>query len=278
MVGGKRIDDPRGSRSSDTWAGAGRPPTGKGTGRPPARPITQRRPLSTTRGAVLIVTPEEAFAPLAEAFEARGLSVVRANDLREAAVALDGERLDAAFVAVGLEDTALALELVKAARERSWGTVRSWSVRLPEADDDLASAARAAGVDEILPPSAPPVAVAATVVAALARAEVVRVGGAALAGPIDDLSVAEIVQALLIQRRGGTLRVVSQGLEGRIALGAGTVRHAEFGGDRGEDALFRLFALRRGDFWFDAGEPGPEVTIARDAQALLVDALVRAMR
>ncbi len=274
MVGGKRIDEPRSSRSSDTWA-AKRP----GTGRPPsARPITQRRPISTARGTILLVAHVEEIDLLAEALELRGLTVVRAHDLREAALALDGERLDAALVALGLEDTVQAIDLVAAARDKRWGSVRTWSVRLPEADDDLARAARAAGVDELVPPGASPVATAATVVAALARAEVMRVGTAALAGPIDDLSIAEIVQTLVMQRRGGTLRVSSQGLVGHMSLGAGTVRHAEFGGDRGEDALFRMIALRQGDFWFDAGDPGGEVTIGRAAQSLLVDALARAMR
>jgi DNA-binding response OmpR family regulator len=76
-------------------------------------------------------------------------------------------------------------------------------------------------------------------------------------GNLRDVSLCEVLQLFELTRKRGVLHVHAPTGAGTIALADGTLLHASWNGDQAEDAVFHMFALKEGNFRFQAKEVSP---------------------
>lgn len=93
-------------------------------------------------------------------------------------------------------------------------------------------------------------------------------------GTLTQLSIADLLQILAMNRRSGRLNLTRGGERGEIHLGEGRPLNAKAGAVEGEKALFRLLGWTEGSFAFTPGSPTPRVRIQRTMD----DALLEGMR
>jgi DNA-binding response OmpR family regulator len=92
-------------------------------------------------------------------------------------------------------------------------------------------------------------------------------------GNLAQIPLVDLLQILAVNRKTGKLALEREGEKAEIALENGRVvdartRHAE-----GEKALYRLLALREGQFAFVPGPPPPEPRIDRKVEELVLEGL-----
>jgi hypothetical protein len=92
-------------------------------------------------------------------------------------------------------------------------------------------------------------------------------------GNLAQIPLVDLLQILAVNRKTGRLALEREGEKAEIALENGRVvdartRHAE-----GEKALYRLLALREGQFAFVPGPPPPEPRIDRKVEELVLEGL-----
>jgi DNA-binding response OmpR family regulator len=95
-------------------------------------------------------------------------------------------------------------------------------------------------------------------------------------GNLAQIPLVDLLQILAVNRKTGRLALEREGEKAEIVLDAGRVvdartRHAE-----GEKALFRLLALREGQFAFVPGPPPAEARIDRKVEELVLEGLRQA--
>ena len=99
---------------------------------------------------------------------------------------------------------------------------------------------------------------------------------AALQGRLEKVPLAEVLQHVEFNEKTGTLRVIADELEGRLAVHQGRPMWAEMGPARGVDAVIAMLAVKEGAFSFVSKvEPG-ERTIDLPFTAILLEASRRA--
>lgn len=99
---------------------------------------------------------------------------------------------------------------------------------------------------------------------------------AGLEGDLGQLPLPDLLQALAVNRRTGTLSLRHGSARGEVALEEGRVAGAALGRVTGEKALFRLLAWREGHFAFAAGRGTGARAGARAVEELLLDGLRQA--
>ena len=97
----------------------------------------------------------------------------------------------------------------------------------------------------------------------------------AMAGRLDQIDLAELLQTLELNTKTGTLEVFGPDGEGSIVLQSGTPVYAEAGAERGEAAVFALLALGSGQFSFSGDVPAVERNVNAPTRSLVAEAARR---
>jgi len=94
-------------------------------------------------------------------------------------------------------------------------------------------------------------------------------------GPVAELSVMDLIQAMALGRRDGVIAVAHDGSESRLWCAAGEIVDAESGALVGEPAVYRVLALERGHVNAELCTVQRERSIRRPTPALLLEAARR---
>lgn len=94
-------------------------------------------------------------------------------------------------------------------------------------------------------------------------------------GPLAELSVVDLVQALALARRDGVIAVADDGVESRLWCVAGEIVDAESGPLVGEPAVYRMLALERGQVSAELCPVRRARNVERPTPALLLEAARR---
>jgi hypothetical protein len=92
-----------------------------------------------------------------------------------------------------------------------------------------------------------------------------------MTGTLDLLSLVDLFQLLVPERRSGKLRIDHPRGEARVFLEGGRIVHAEFDNLTGRSALSALFADGKGSYEFSEGVGSPRVSIRDSSDSLLLD-------
>lgn len=115
---------------------------------------------------------------------------------------------------------------------------------------------------------------------AAAREMAPPAGASLVAGRLEAMSLANLIQVLEVEQRTGVLTLTRGQEAGHIHFREGQMTHAVQGARRGEAAVFRLLRWAEGEFAFDA-EPRPAPAVAEvrgPNRMLLVDGAQRGDR
>lgn len=96
-----------------------------------------------------------------------------------------------------------------------------------------------------------------------------------LAGSLESMSFADVIQLLQSSQKTGTLNFKSDGRTGGIYFQAGEARDAWAGDLRGEEAFFHLGSWKRARFAFSSLPRQDSPTIAQPTMTLLMEAMRR---
>lgn len=95
-------------------------------------------------------------------------------------------------------------------------------------------------------------------------------------GVLNDLELTDIIQMLCLARRTALLHLKHRDRRGRIVFEQGEVTHATFDELVGEDAIYRMLALRQGDIFMQSDFRNDQRTIELGWQDLLFEGVRRA--
>ncbi|UCH26567.1 MAG: DUF4388 domain-containing protein [Trueperaceae bacterium] len=96
-----------------------------------------------------------------------------------------------------------------------------------------------------------------------------------MTGTLGLFSLVDLFQLLSSASRTGRLLIEHPKGSARVYFDKGSVRHAEFGGLKGEEAVFALFADERGNFEFTVGLTPLDLTIELSTENLMLEAIRR---
>ncbi len=105
---------------------------------------------------------------------------------------------------------------------------------------------------------------------------VVRELDTGIIGKLDMIEPADLVQALSLSGRTGTIVARKEGEDLQVGINAGQVVSARFGEKSGPKAFFAFLKWRRGVFRFEPGEPKGEANVTGDTMALLLEGMRQA--
>ncbi|WP_168210366.1 DUF4388 domain-containing protein [Persicimonas caeni] len=95
-------------------------------------------------------------------------------------------------------------------------------------------------------------------------------------GMLSDLELTDIIQMLCLAKRTTLLHLKHKEHRGKIVFDRGDLVHAEFDGEDGPEAVYRMLALRQGDIFMESDVDYDEPTIHVGWQDLLLEAVKRA--
>lgn len=95
-------------------------------------------------------------------------------------------------------------------------------------------------------------------------------------GMLSDLELTDIIQMLCLAKRTTLLHLKHKDHRGKIVFDRGDLVHAEFDGEDGPEAVYRMLALRQGDIFMESDVDYDEPTIHVGWQDLLLEAVKRA--
>lgn len=212
---------------------------------------------------VLLVEPDvDALGELAEGLRARGLEVLLADNIETALSRLPSTRITAMLIA----DTLL--------------TDRDTEARLAT-DPRLAKIPRwvlvgrntAIGDDSSWLPRHDPETIARRLFTVPSRTPPVPTDRGDFRGDLQQVSVPDLLQLLSMNRRTGTLTIVTVTGQGEVRLTDGEIVDAVFRRVEGTKALYRLLAETEGSFSFVTGTPTPLRRITEPTRVLLLEGL-----
>lgn len=97
-----------------------------------------------------------------------------------------------------------------------------------------------------------------------------------LRGDLEQVALFDLLQVFSVNRRSGVLRVETLGASGEISVREGRIVDCIYRGVRGEKALYRLLASRRGQFLFMPGAASGHVSIEASTDMLMMEAVRQA--
>jgi CheY-like chemotaxis protein len=97
-----------------------------------------------------------------------------------------------------------------------------------------------------------------------------------LRGDLEQVALFDLLQVFSVNRRSGVLRVETLGASGEISVREGRIVDCIYRGVRGEKALYRLLASRRGQFVFMPGAASGQVSIEASTDMLMMEAVRQA--
>ncbi len=95
-------------------------------------------------------------------------------------------------------------------------------------------------------------------------------------GVLSDLELTDIIQMLCLAKRTALLHLKHKDHRGKIVFDNGDVVHSEFDGVTGDEAVFRMLALRQGDIFMQSDFQNDEETVTMSWQDLLFEGVKRA--
>ncbi|GAB4188526.1 MAG: hypothetical protein Kow00108_25080 [Calditrichia bacterium] len=100
-------------------------------------------------------------------------------------------------------------------------------------------------------------------------------GTAAFQGNLADLSLAEVIQLLTMNRRKGMLHLIPADASGngKVFMENGHMKYAEFADKKGEDAINEMVRVKEGTFELITEEEPPEYNITGSTMNILMEAL-----
>ncbi|MCB0832501.1 MAG: DUF4388 domain-containing protein [Bacteroidetes bacterium] len=97
----------------------------------------------------------------------------------------------------------------------------------------------------------------------------------ALVGNLKDLKLANIVQLNCMEKNEACFTLDLRKMSGKIYFAEGNIVHAEYGGDEGEEAVYRILQIKEGPFKVENDVPPPKRTITVPWSNLLMEGLRR---
>jgi hypothetical protein len=97
----------------------------------------------------------------------------------------------------------------------------------------------------------------------------------AFQGSLAELHLPDIIQLVSVSGKTGIFHLTEGSQRGRIYLEEGRIVHAELADLEGEEAVYALAILRKGEFRFDADVVPPSQTIQKSNTSLLMEAARR---
>jgi two-component system chemotaxis response regulator CheY len=94
---------------------------------------------------------------------------------------------------------------------------------------------------------------------------------AGLAGRLETMPIADLVQVLQICRKTGLLRLTQGSDSASLYFEDGEIRHAEVGNHAGEDAFYRLMTWTNAGFSFESGRRSGTVSVTQSTMTLLME-------
>lgn len=95
-------------------------------------------------------------------------------------------------------------------------------------------------------------------------------------GVLSDLELTDIIQMLCLAKRTALLHLKHRDHRGKIVFDTGDVVHSEFDGETGDEAVFKMLALRQGDIFMQSDFQNDERTVTMSWQDLLFEGVKRA--
>jgi hypothetical protein len=213
---------------------------------------------------VLLVEPDvDALGELAEGLRARGLEVLLADSIDTALSRLQSARVTAMLIA----DTLLTDRDTEArlATDPILAKVPRWVL--------VGRNAAMVGPDSTWLPRHDPETIARRLFTLPSRTPPVPTDRGDFRGDLQQVSVPDLLQLLSMNRRTGTLTLVTVTGQGEVRLTDGEIVDAVFRRVEGTKALYRLLAETEGSFSFVTGMPTPLRRVTEPTRVLLLEGL-----
>lgn len=212
---------------------------------------------------VLLVEPDvDALGELAEGLRARGLEVLLADNIDTALSRIQTSRVTAMLIA----DTLLTDRDTEArlATDPALAKVPRWVL-----------VGRNATTTDDSPwlPRHDPETIARRLFTLPSRTPPVSTDRGDFRGDLQQVSVPDLLQLLSMNRRTGTLTIVTVTGQGEVRLTDGEIVDAVFRRVEGTKALYRLLAETEGSFSFVTGNPTPLRRVTEPTRVLLLEGL-----
>ncbi|HVY49545.1 MAG TPA: HD domain-containing phosphohydrolase [Minicystis sp.] len=234
-----------------------------------------RAKLLSERHLALIVDPDpEETTVLELRMIEQGFEVRIARTIDRARRELESGEITIVVSEIDLDQPDGGFTLRQAARGETWGRDVTWVMLTSKADRQSAQRAFDLGVDDFVSkPAATDLFVAK--LRQLIERRAARSGGRGVAGSLAEMSLPDMVQILWHGRKTCALRIRGSAGAGEIDFADGQVINAKYDAFSGEEAFYRLIALKEGDFQLDPSyKPGPRV-ISSSPEALLLEGMRR---
>jgi response regulator RpfG family c-di-GMP phosphodiesterase len=234
-----------------------------------------RAKLLSDRHLALIVDPDpEETTVLELRMVEQGFEVRIARTAAQALRELESGEVNVVVSEMDLDQPDAGLALREAARKEPWGRELTWVVLTSKGDRKAAQRAFDLGVDDyVSKPVTTDIFVAK--LRQLIDRRAARSGGRGVSGSLAEMSLPDMVQILWHGRKTCALRIQNSSSTGEIDFAEGQIVNARWDALRGEDAFYKMLALKEGDFRLDPSfKPGARV-ISASPEALLLEGMRR---
>jgi response regulator RpfG family c-di-GMP phosphodiesterase len=235
-----------------------------------------RARLLDERHHVLIVDPDpEETTVLELRLIEQGFEVRIARTSAQAKHELsEREGVTAVVSEIDLEEPAAGLELRQEALRESWGQEPVWVFLTAKTDRQTAQQAFDLKVDDFVSKPASGDILAAKLRQLIER-RTAKEGGRGVSGSLAEMGLPDMVQILWHGRKTCALKINARGQAGEIDFADGQIVHATWGSLKGEDAFYKMLALREGDFRLDPTYTPSIRSIQASPEGLLLEGMRR---
>jgi response regulator RpfG family c-di-GMP phosphodiesterase len=235
-----------------------------------------RARLLDERHHILIIDPDpEETTVLELRLIEQGFEVRIARTAAQAKHELkEREGVTAVVSEIDLEEPAAGLELRQEAMRESWGREPVWVFLTAKTDRQTAQQAFDLKVDDFVSKPASGDILAAKLRQLIER-RAAKEGGRGVSGSLAEMGLPDMVQILWHGRKTCALKINAKGLAGEIDFADGQIWHATWGSLKGEDAFYKMLALREGDFRLDPQYTPSIRSIQASPEGLLLEGMRR---
>jgi CheY-like chemotaxis protein len=96
-------------------------------------------------------------------------------------------------------------------------------------------------------------------------------GESDLKGNLEQMSLAELVQTLGMNKKSGGLKIINQSRVGKIFFDSGNIVQASLGKYKSEEAVYRILSWDEGYFEFDSNDTAEKAAIGTKTNSLLME-------
>lgn len=235
-----------------------------------------RARLLDERHHILIIDPDpEETTVLELRLIEQGFEVRIARTASQAKHELkEREGVTAVVSEIDLDDPNAGLELRAEALRESWGKEPVWVFLTAKTDRQTAQQAFDLKVDDFVSKPASGDILAAKLRQLIER-RAAKEGGRGVSGSLAEMGLPDMVQILWHGRKTCALKINAKGQAGEIDFADGQIVHATWGSLKGEDAFYKMLALREGDFRLDPKYTPSIRSIQASPEGLLLEGMRR---